>query len=569
MSAATETGYRENVAVRLRPFLSKNVLCLQCAVPESKSQTHKLKGFQLLKDMASRLPDVDITVEPHHLFRYPSEWDPRVDPRGVKRNNTKGGYLEGSITLPVELRSKTFLLRLSTVPDYTKEDEDNIESLLEGYSREEKREIMGIHPTIIAVIRKGHGMRRDKSKEPVPNKEHNPREFLVQRQNNDESILKICNIVSQKDEGRKQIFKEDIMFPLEEENGRLRLKLGRGNRELNLVVLIPKTEARCGEEDISMDQLLEQRLPGERYKSARTCLKENLFTGRRAYNLKKARIRVEVLSPNRSEVLASGTSRGITDTGSKTVGALDIRDAHPLVSCERGGRKVIMVSEFKDWDKSVKPFFQLSDSEGNILLEKQSCVVQPTEIDNDGKVVIFLTPAQTNVEEMVRDGRRLSLFAKRERDDHLSIKHFSFKYKKHRALVDPEDCCLFCESTDLDGDVGKLPSAPITTGPNLKRRRMSTPAAETHVPRSSPPSTLLPAVELVGEDLTDGGTVAFQDTLMPLDSTIFNSTSDSFDDLFDLEMFRTTREEANDGTMMESDNLPSEDVQHCLDAAGF
>ena len=101
---------------------------------------------------------------------------------------------------------------------------------------------------------------------------------------------------------------------------------------------------------------------------------------------------------------------------------------------------------------------------------------------------------------------------------------------------------------------------------------MSTPAAGTHVPRSSPPSTLLPAVvEFVAEDLTDGGTfgLAVQNTMMPLDSTFFNSTSDSFDDLFDLEMFRTTREEANDGTMMESDNLPSEDVQHCLTAAGF
>ena len=128
------------------------------------------------------------------------------------------------------------------------------------------------------------------------------------------------------------------MFPMEEENGRLRLKLGRGNRELNLVVLIPKTEARCGEEDISMDHLLEQRLPGERYKSAKTCLKENMFTGRRAYNLKKARIRVEVLSPNRSEVLASGTSRGITDTGSKVLpmcsfGLLVVGSSGSLVKC--------------------------------------------------------------------------------------------------------------------------------------------------------------------------------------------------------------------------------------------
>lgn len=38
--------------------------------------------------------EVSIEVKQHHLFRYPSEWDPR------ESGKTKGGYLEGKIQLP-------------------------------------------------------------------------------------------------------------------------------------------------------------------------------------------------------------------------------------------------------------------------------------------------------------------------------------------------------------------------------------------------------------------------------------------------------------------------------------
>ena len=45
--------------------------------------------------------EVSIDVKQHHLFRYPSEWDPR------ESGKTKGGYLEGRIQLPkVNLRNK-------------------------------------------------------------------------------------------------------------------------------------------------------------------------------------------------------------------------------------------------------------------------------------------------------------------------------------------------------------------------------------------------------------------------------------------------------------------------------
>jgi len=51
---------------------------------------------------------VYIEVKPHHLFRYPSEWDPR------QNGKTKGGYLEGQIRLPDT--GGNFRVLLSTYP---------------------------------------------------------------------------------------------------------------------------------------------------------------------------------------------------------------------------------------------------------------------------------------------------------------------------------------------------------------------------------------------------------------------------------------------------------------------
>ena len=514
--------------------------------------------------MASRLTEVEVKVEPHHLFRYPSEWDPRVDPRGGKRNNTKGGYLEGCIKLPAEFTGQPMLLRLSTVPDYTPKEKAEFHSILQDdYSSEEREEFLKIHPTIIAVIRKGQGMRRDKSKEPVPNVEHNPRDFLVQKQNN-QTVLKIINVTSQKDQGRKTIQTEDVMFPLVEENGQIRLRLGKGNCELNLVILIPKTEARCADEDISIDRLLEHRMPGEDKKKARDCLKEFLFTGKKAYNLKKVKLCVEVLSLDGSHMLAGGTSEGITDTGSKTVGALDVKEAHPLISCERGGRKVIMVSEFKDWDKSVKPIFVVKNCDGSYV--DQSCVAQPTRVHNDGKVIFFLTPEQNDFHELNKEGRQLRLLAQRE-DGTCSVKQFPFEYVKHRSVL-LDDKCLYCEGSMLDGAVGEMPSAPVSTGPNQKRRRMSTPVA-THVPRSSAPTTVISS----SLDLTLGGNAELTDRGSPganvqdatMEDPAFNSTSDILGDLF--EPRYSIREHVDQDTTDGAD-LPTEVVQDLDVTAG-
>ena len=46
------------------------------------------------QDIQTAGQEMSIAVKQHHLFRYPSEWDPR------ESGKTKGGYLEGKIQLP-------------------------------------------------------------------------------------------------------------------------------------------------------------------------------------------------------------------------------------------------------------------------------------------------------------------------------------------------------------------------------------------------------------------------------------------------------------------------------------
>ena len=54
--------------------------------------------------------EVSIDIKPNHLFRYPSEWDPR------QSGKTKGGYLEGSIKLPSNFLGSMRMI-MTTVPD--------------------------------------------------------------------------------------------------------------------------------------------------------------------------------------------------------------------------------------------------------------------------------------------------------------------------------------------------------------------------------------------------------------------------------------------------------------------
>ena len=417
--------------------------------------------------MAEAAFHVAVEVEPHHLFRYPSEWDPRT--KGAKRSSTKGGYLTGQIHIPKELQGKEVRMHLTTIPDYSIEDEKEVRRLQGGEN------LVTVHPSTIAVIRKQEvGSRRDERKEPVPNEQHSTQEFLVKREKGF-LTLKIKNKTSEKDNGREPIPEEDAMFKIKETDQFL--KLGKGKEELNIVILSPKTSGRSGSEDISIDRVIEHRTAGIADESVRKELK-SFFSGKKSTNLKKVRLLVEFFSLD-GTLLGRGESGGISDTLSKTIGSLDVRDATPLKSCERGGRKVVMVSEFKDWDKSVRPRFLLTDANGETV---KATLTQPTEYHNDGKAIYFLTPAQNNIDELIGGGSQLWLLVEREGDRKESLKKFPFTYVKHDSLVF-ENQCFYCYPGMVDGASQGLPSEQGHTGPNNKRRRMisttPTPQVET------------------------------------------------------------------------------------------
>ena len=90
---------------------------------------------------------VELSILPQHLFRYPSEWDP------CKLGKTKGGYLEGSIQLPKSFPGDLRIV-ISTFPGHNVKKGVGIEMV------KRHPEIVSVHPTMIHVVRKAKGKQR-------------------------------------------------------------------------------------------------------------------------------------------------------------------------------------------------------------------------------------------------------------------------------------------------------------------------------------------------------------------------------------------------------------------------
>merc|ERR1712110_1039933 len=118
-----------------------------------------------------------------------------------------------------------------------------------GFKPESERQI---HPTLIHVVRKGRGNRRYNEKEPVPGIQHWQQEFIIR-----DKVVSIRNKTSDKDQGRVRIPEEDEMVSIMDD---MVLRIGREASELNMIILIPKTEARAAGDDVSLKKLLESRI---------------------------------------------------------------------------------------------------------------------------------------------------------------------------------------------------------------------------------------------------------------------------------------------------------------------
>ena len=429
--------------------------------------------------------DIEWDIGNHgHLFKYPSQWGPN--------SNTCGGYLIGKLSLSNEVipqvEGDTRRLLISVAPDYGQEDQEMV--------REELGEhFLNIHPAIIKVVRTVNGTTsRRGGAEPVPNSQHGVQEISIRREGG-KLLLYICNKTSGKDDHRN-IPPEDFIFELTEENGAATVRLGDGKDALRLCILIPKIGDKRGE--LNICSVLRSRVSGEMCEGVRFNKLRNIFDGAgNSFNRHKVRLMAEVFEDTRS--LGSSFSCGIRHTADINVGTLELKEALPRFSCEMGGSKVLMVSEFKNWHKTAMPYFSLVDRDGLRLTEyackhnsDEKCpgfLVQPEKelVSNDGKSLTFFTPAQPHIEDWKKKELGLYLQVKRpeapEVEEAVSLKRFPFHYANHARIPSDLPLCFHDDSPDEvsvengrnsrstseDADMVNC-SLPKQTGPGRKRR---------------------------------------------------------------------------------------------------
>jgi len=385
-----------------------------------------------------------LDLKPNHLFRYASEWDPR------EPGHTKGGYLEGRLNLPTNLGDLRVVF--STVADTPL----NLgQDIIQRYPESPE-----IHPTLLYVVRKGKGNRRMNEREPVPNHYHWRQEIHVV-----DRCVSIKNSTSDADLKRygkmEEIPEMDEMFMLGND---MALNIGKGYNELNLIILIPKTEARSFEDEVTINKIIADRMPDlEVAESILLNYKKKTST-----NIKKLKIKVEIFSLESSLLLCSGLSTAICDSASKEHGALDFALASPLRSCSKGGRKVLMVAEGQI-AKDVEPKFMLYKQNGGRLEEMDHILIQPNKVTVLKETIVFITPEQPNIEMIMKNGWTIKLAGVRKSDGFESLNKFNFNY----VPDDFYDPCIFCElKPDGNSGIAILPSPIGPARPGVKKRRM-------------------------------------------------------------------------------------------------
>jgi len=394
-----------------------------------------------------------IQIKPTHLFRYASEWDPR------EPGHTKGGYLEGKLNLPKNCGNLKVVL--STVANTPLSLDPELEKLYP--------QLKEIHPALLYVVRKGKGNRRMNDREPVPNHHHWRQEFhIIDR------CVRIKNRISNAD-----IKRYDKIEPLPDMDdifmmgSDMVLNIGKGSNELNLIILIPKTEARSFEDEVTINKIVADRISNP--EAAESVLMN--YTKKTSTNIKKLKIKVEIFSLETNRLICSAYSVAISDNASKEHGAMDFQVVNPLRSCAKGGRKIYMLSE-NQLAKDVEPRFLLYDGNGKHLLEMEHFVVQPADVTVLKETIIFISPPQPHIEMIMRNGWSIKLVGVRKSDGFQSTRKFPFNY----VPEDFYDPCIFCNfnSDGYSSEVG-LPEPIGPARPGVKKRKMA--ESESTVPK--------------------------------------------------------------------------------------
>jgi len=275
----------------------------------------------------------------------------------------------------------------------------------------------------------------------------------------------------------------DDMFRIEDNV----IDIGKGAGELNLIILIPKTEARAQGGEVTLKKILLDRMGNEstvfKHKigdfGSKDTSNEELaakvlkhYKGKMSSNVKKVRLMVEVFNLRTNELLGQGCSQPICDSSSKEHGALVFHTAFPLRCCAKGGRKVFMVCD-SALAKDVEPRFQIYH-QGRHLEDKDDLLQQPRLAGGQQVLImketlVFITPPQPHIETIMQNGWKIKLVGLRLSDKNISKTKFDFEY----FPSDFYDPCIFCE---LHADGPSFPaSLPALVGParpGVKKRRM-------------------------------------------------------------------------------------------------
>ena len=406
------------------------------------------------------------------LQRYPSEWDPR------DQGKTKGGYIEGMI-LGVPQDASTMVLQ--TVPDKKYATMMVSDAQLTKF---EPELVSSIHPLLLHVVRMGKG-KRDNELEPVPNYMHWRQKFVIDSQRN----VRIINRTSELDKDRNVPVELDdprnIVTTIQHQNS---IVLGGRKNELNLIALQPKTERRAVREEASVTKVLRDRL-GTDDKNLLAAV-EKYFKKSYYSNMKMFRLRADFYN-ELGHNIGFAISHTVKDTGNKKNGSMDIHDISVQRSCTKGGRKVMIESEYS-LAKDVRPLFQVEDEFGNHLHHEDGRLNQPVNLKVRNYSIHIITPPQDEnvINDLERNRKHIVLRFKRASDQYESPVSFRFRYDIHPPL----DCifCAFYPDTASEGELPRLQPGLENPRPNrikriLKQRDHS---QESKVMKMSPSSSV-------------------------------------------------------------------------------
>ena len=331
------------------------------------------------------------------------------------------------------------------------------------------------HPCLLHLSRKApHGKNRQKEKETVPNVHHSKLELFVRKNADGKRKVIVKNKTSQRDQGRvPPIPPDDELFDLKDD----KLTLGNGKDNLNLTIIKPKTDKRAGATDISLSQVIQTRVNVPEAQEVIRKLFEKTGTELKS----RVHLLVEIFDAKTNAPLCREKSPAILDVSSPTLAPPDMKEVKPRVSCQHGGREILIVTVHPI--KNVVPIFQLYDAPSGEQILDDSIVKllnQPKAIpDKDQRMIKFLSPEQPHLKELIQDNRVIKLALQSTTEKGLeSTDPVEFKYQPQDAFL-LDGACFLCQTSLMDGGPGVKSSLPPKTAPGAKRRRLST--------RNSPP----------------------------------------------------------------------------------